>query len=71
MTKNKSSTAFYARYMGLAFQMFVILLAGWFVGSKIDQYFQVEKPYGALALTFLLLFGYFYKIYRDVSDGKL
>ena len=71
MSDKKPSTAFYARYMGMAFQMFLILFVGWFVGSEIDQYFGFVKPYVALALTFILLFGYLYKLYRDVSEGKL
>ena len=59
------------KYMGLAFQMFALLLIGWFLGAKADGYFNFEKPYLALALTFLFLFGYFYKIYVDVTKGDL
>lgn len=57
--------------MGLAFQMFFLLLIGWFGGSYIDRYFGFEKPAFALILTFLFLFGYFYKIYNDVKKDKL
>ena len=69
--KKQNPMTFYAKYMGLAFQMFFLLLIGWFIGKKADEYFSFQKPYLALALTFIFLLGFLIKIYRDVVSGKL
>lgn len=59
------------KYSGIAFQMLFLLLGGWFLGSWLDQKLSLTEPYIALSLTFLLLIGYFYKLYREVMGGKL
>lgn len=71
MSQKSTPTASYMKYSGLAFQMFFLLLAGWFMGSWIDDYFGFEKPYIGALLAFLFLIGFFYKIYREVVSGKL
>jgi len=72
LSKPKRSTgSSYLKYSGIAFQMFAILLAGWWGGSKLDQYFALEKPYIALALMFIFLIGYLTKLYLDVTKGRL
>jgi len=69
--KKQASKAFYAKYMGLAFQIFFILFIGWWLGNQLDKYFNFDKPYLGLALTFLFLIGFFVKLYRDVQSGNL
>lgn len=61
----------YLKYSGMAFQMFFVLLFGWFMGNYVDRYFALEKPYVGVGLSFLLLIGYFFKIYYDLQRGKL
>lgn len=57
------------KYSGLAFQMFFLLLAGWFVGAIVDEYLQLSKPLFALLLMVVFLIGFFYKLTKDLS-GK-
>ena len=68
--KHKAANA-YMKYTGLAFQLFFLLLLGWFIGSKIDGYFTFEKPFFEVGLTFVFLIGFFVKLYYDLQEGRL
>lgn len=70
MSSNRTPGSDYLKYSGLAFQMFFILLIGWFGGSYIDGYLELEKPVFALSLMFIFLIGYFYKLIKDLSPPK-
>lgn len=71
MSKERPKSSAYVKYSGLAFQMFFLLLAGWFIGSYGDGYFNFEKPYIALALAFVFLIVFFYKLYNDLEKDRL
>ena len=55
------------KYSGMAFQMLIILFAGWFIGDQIDHWLKFNEPVFAIALLILFLFGFFYKLIRDLS----
>jgi len=65
----KGSGGAYLKYSGLAFQMFAILLLGWWFGSLADSHFGFEKPYLGISLCFLFLIGFLFKLYVDVTKG--
>ncbi len=71
MSKKGPKSSAYLKYSGLAFQMFFILLLGWFIGSFGDRYFQLEKPYIAVSLIFFFLIGFFIKLYYDLENDRL
>jgi len=68
--KKKKPSSEYLKYTGLAFQMLVVLLGGWCIGSLIDTRLGLTKPYIALAFSMLLLIGLFYKLYRDLMSNS-
>ncbi len=51
----------------MATQLFVLLFLMLWLGKKIDQYFQFEKPVFMLILIMLGLGAYLFKVYKDVS----
>ncbi|RLD17740.1 MAG: hypothetical protein DRI33_04800 [Caldiserica bacterium] len=57
----------YIKYSGLGFQLLAVILLGVFIGSKLDQYFELES--GALTAAFSLLFTIIgmYIIIREVN----
>jgi len=55
------------KYSGMAFQMAVYLVAGWWLGSFADRYLNTAKPYFSLAFAVLFLSAYFVKLIRDLS----
>ena len=57
----------YLKYSGMAFQMFFLLLFGWFIGGYIDGLLAFDKPYIALSMMTILLVGYLYKLVKDLS----
>lgn len=56
------------KYMGMATQLFVLLFLMLWLGKKIDQYLELEKPIFMLILIMLGLGAFFYKVYRDSSN---
>ena len=56
----------YLKYIGLVSQMFVLLLAGWFIGGYIDRLIGSPQPYVAISLMILFLFAIFYKLIKDL-----
>jgi len=56
----------YLKYTGIAFQMFFLLLLGWFIGGYLDSLFEFDKPYLALLFMIILLIGYLYKLVKEL-----
>ncbi len=57
----------YAKYSGMAFQMGLIILAGTFLGKKLDEYFQMERPYLTVFFALLSIFAALYLVLKDLS----
>jgi len=55
-------------YMGMATQLFAIMFILLFVGKRIDAHFALNKPYFTIFLPVLGLFGYLYKLVKDISN---
>lgn len=55
------------KYMGMATQLFVLLFVLLWLGKKLDAYLKLEQPVFMLIFILIGLFGFFYKVYRDVS----
>jgi hypothetical protein len=64
---SNDSMALLARYSGMAFELFVLLMVLFFLGGKIDEYFSNSRPYIAISSMVIGLVGYLYKVYRDSS----
>ena len=56
----------YARYSGMAFQMGLIILAGTYIGKKLDEYFHFERPYLTVLLALLSTFSALYLVLKDL-----
>jgi len=56
----------YLKYVGLVSQMFILLLAGWFIGGYIDEIIGSPQPYVAITLMLLFLLAIFYKLIKDL-----
>jgi len=56
----------------MAVQLAVLLAIGTFAGSKMDAYFETERPYFTAVLALLSLFAGFYLVLKDlfVADSK-
>ena len=70
MTQKGDRSKYYAylKYSGMALQFFALIAIGAWLGQKLDAHFHTSKP---LITVFLILFfagGYFYKMYRELSN---
>lgn len=65
--KNNERIRVYARYSGMAFQLFGLLAVAVFLGLKADAYFQFDNKYLTAVFCLLVLFAYFYKMVRVTS----
>lgn len=56
----------------MAIQLAVLLAIGTFAGSKMDAYFETERPYFTAIFALLALFAGFYLVLKDlfVTDSK-
>lgn len=61
------SSKLIARYSGMAFELFIMLMVLFFLGKKLDYLLNNSKPFLAIAAMVLGLTGYLYKVYRDSS----
>lgn len=62
----------YMKYSGMAFQMAIIILVGAFLGQKLDERVQTERPYFTVALSLLAIFAALYITLKDLignDDG--
>lgn len=57
----------YAKYSGMAFQMGIIILVGTFLGKKLDEHFQLERPYLTVLLALLSISAALYLVLKDLS----
>lgn len=55
------------KYTGLGFQMAGVFLFGIFGGQKLDEYFELDRPYFTIGLILFLFTGYLYKLYIDLT----
>jgi len=55
------------KYMGMATQMFVLLFVLLWLGKRLDNYLQYEKPVFMLIFIIIGLAAYLYKVYKDVA----
>ena len=55
----------YAKYSGMAIQMGIIILAGTYLGKKLDEYFQTERP---LLTVLCALISIFLALYLSLKD---
>lgn len=58
----------YLKYSGMALQFFAMIAIGAWIGQKLDAYFETPKPFITVFCILLLAGGYFYKMYRDLSQ---
>lgn len=62
--KQQPNTAL--RYSGMAFQMAIIIGLGTFIGRKIDDNIQAEKPWFTILFAIIFLFIAFYLTLKDL-----
>jgi len=65
-TRNKKIKN-YAKYSGLAYQIFGLLAVSIFIGIKADDYFGNETRYITAGLCLLSLLSFFYRLIRELS----
>lgn len=63
----KQSLRFYAKYMGLAMEMFGILLVMAFIGQWLDKKFETSRPIITALLVVLGLVGVLFKMIKDLD----
>jgi F0F1-type ATP synthase assembly protein I len=54
----------------MAFQLAAVLAVGVWAGTRIDLYFQTERPYFTAVLALLSLFAGLYLSLKDLIFGK-
>ena len=64
--QNRESLNNYARYSGIAFQMILIILAGLFLGMKIDKWLHTSDPVFTAILSVLGVILATYMVIKDV-----
>jgi len=67
MTKPRKKLVVAARYFGLAFQLFVVLVIAAVLGNWIDSLLELERPIFTALLIPLFLIGFIYKLYLDLN----
>ena len=68
--KKKPLDNAYLKYSGMAFQIIAYLVVGIFLGRKLDQYFELEKPIFTAVLATLFLGAFFFKLFADLNQNK-
>ena len=63
--RNNPGLEKYGKLSGMAFQMIAIILASVWVGTKLDEKFQREKP---LFVIFFAILGVFTALYVALKD---
>lgn len=54
------------QYAGMAFQFGILLAIGAFVGQKLDDHFQLSKPYLTALSVIVFLFFALYLVFKDL-----
>ena len=57
----------YLKYSGMAFQLFLLLAAGAWLGQWLDKKMATPQPYFTIILILLFTFGFFYRLVKDLS----
>ena len=65
--KNQLSTS-YAKYSGIAFQMFAIIAVGAFIGVKLDEYFNQESNLYTIIFSLLSVLIAMYYVIKQILD---
>jgi preprotein translocase subunit SecY len=65
--KDKSHINQYAKYSGLAFQLFLALLIAAYIGQFLDKKLALPNSYITLLLIIIVFFGFMYKIVKELS----
>lgn len=68
--KKKPQANQYLKYSGMAFQLAIVLAVGTYIGTRIDRYFQTDRPYFTAILALFSLFAGFYLTLKDLLFGK-
>lgn len=55
------------KYAGMAFQLFAALGVAFFIGYKVDEYFNLSFPIFLLSLPLIALIGIFYQVLKDTN----
>lgn len=63
---NRENLSNYAKYTGIAFQMIVIILAGVFLGVKMDKWFHTRDPIFTAVVTLLFVIIAIYTVIKDL-----
>ncbi len=56
------------KYSGLGFQLVAVVLLGIWIGSKLDLYFEFEKPILTALLTLFFIVGFIVKLIKDFTS---
>ena len=56
----------YVKYSGLAFQMAALILLGYWLGSKIDEWLNLSFPAFTIGLILAFLFTSFYSLIKSL-----
>ena len=64
--QNRENLNSYGKYSGIAFQMILIILAGLFLGIKMDKWFHTSDPVFTAILTVLGVILATYTVIKDV-----
>jgi hypothetical protein len=67
LTSKKPASHTYLKYTGLAFQLFVLLLAGAWLGGLVDTWLHTPERY--FTIVFILLFtgAFFYRLVKELN----
>lgn len=64
--QNRENLNNYGKYSGIAFQMILIILAGLFLGIKMDKWFHTSDPVFTAILSVLGVILATYTVIKDV-----
>ena len=64
--QNQENLSNYAKYSGIAFQMIAIILAGVFLGVKMDKWFHTNDPVFTAILSALAVMLATYTVIKDL-----
>ncbi|NNC95460.1 MAG: hypothetical protein HKN92_07845 [Chitinophagales bacterium] len=60
----------YLKYSAIGFQMIGIIIIGVLIGTKLDSYFELEKPLMTALFSLLFVIAAIYLSLRDFIGGK-
>jgi hypothetical protein len=59
-----------ARYSGMVFQLFALLVICWFIGQWVDKKLNTSQPYASLLIMLFAIFAYLYSIVRQTAKKE-